>query len=94
MDTLAALAFGGEPALKRFMKEKPKKRSESIVSKKMWSSIITGSLWMFILGFLMLTFSPLQSIFVEGLEGVCTCFHTAFLVGTRGRTRQGASLFP
>lgn len=72
MDTLAALAFGGEPALKRFMKEKPKKRSESIVSKKMWSSIITGSLWMFILGFFMLTFSPLQKIFVEGLEGVNT----------------------
>ncbi|MBP1592519.1 MAG: cation-translocating P-type ATPase, partial [Oscillospiraceae bacterium] len=66
MDTLAALAFGGEPALKRFMKEKPKKRSESIVSKNMWSSIITNSLWMFILGFLMLTFSPLQNIFVDG----------------------------
>ena len=68
MDTLAALAFGGEPALKRFMQEKPKKRSENIVSKKMWSSIITGSLWMFALGFLMLVFTPLQKIFVEGLE--------------------------
>ncbi len=66
MDTLAALAFGGEPALRRYMKEKPKKRSESIVSKKMWSSIITGSLWMFVLGFLMLTLSPLQKIFIEG----------------------------
>lgn len=68
MDTLAALAFGGEPALKRFMQEKPKKRSENIVSKQMWSSIITGSLWMFILGFIMLTFAPLQKIFVEGLD--------------------------
>lgn len=83
MDTLAALAFGGEPALKRFMKEKPKKRSESIVSKKMWSSIITGSLWMFILGFLMLTFSPLQSIFVEGLEGVGTFNPADFSSGDR-----------
>lgn len=72
MDTLAALAFGGEPALKRYMKEKPKKRSESIVSKNMWSSIITGSLWMFILGFLMLTFSPLQKVFVDGLDKVKT----------------------
>lgn len=43
MDTLAALAFGGEPALRRFMKEKPKKREESIVSKSMWSSILVGA---------------------------------------------------
>ncbi len=45
MDTLAALAFGGEPALKRYMKEKPKKREENIVSGYMWSAIITGALW-------------------------------------------------
>lgn len=43
MDTLAALAFGGEPALKRFMNEKPKKRDERIVSPYMWSSILTGA---------------------------------------------------
>lgn len=66
MDTLAALAFGGEPALKRFMKEKPKKRSESIVSKNMWASIITGSLWMVLLGIILLIFTPVQKIFVDG----------------------------
>ena len=43
MDTLAALAFGGEPALKRFMREKPKKRDESIISNPMWSSILVGA---------------------------------------------------
>lgn len=47
MDTLAALAFGGEPALERYMNEAPKKRNEHIVSKNMWSEIITGSLWTF-----------------------------------------------
>ena len=47
MDTLAALAFGGEPALKRFMKELPKKRDEKIVSRQMWGEIITGALWVF-----------------------------------------------
>lgn len=40
MDTLAALAFGGEPPLKRYMKEKPISRKESIVTKNMISSII------------------------------------------------------
>lgn len=54
MDTLAAIAFGGEPALKRFMREKPKHREESIVSKYMWSSILTGSLWVFALSMFML----------------------------------------
>lgn len=43
MDTLAALAFGGEPALRRFMLDKPKKRDESIISKSMWSSIAVGA---------------------------------------------------
>lgn len=61
MDTLAALAFGGEPALKRFMKEKPKKRDENIVSKYMWSEIITGSIWTFALSMLFL-----ESSFVSG----------------------------
>ena len=61
MDTLAALAFGGEPALKRFMKEKPKKRDENIVSKYMWSEIITGSIWTFALSMLFL-----ESSFISG----------------------------
>lgn len=39
MDTLAALAFGGEPPLKRYMKEKPISRKESIVTKNMMVSI-------------------------------------------------------
>ncbi|MDR2952915.1 MAG: calcium-translocating P-type ATPase, PMCA-type [Treponema sp.] len=49
MDTLAAIAFGGEPALKRFMKEAPKRRDEPIVSPMMRGSILTGGLWIFAL---------------------------------------------
>ena len=47
MDTLAAIAFGGEPALRRFMQEKPKKRDEDIVSRQMWTSIGTGGFYTF-----------------------------------------------
>ena len=54
MDTLAALAFGGEPALHRYMAEKPKSRKEPIVNKYMWSEIITGALWIFALSLVML----------------------------------------
>lgn len=54
MDTLAALAFGGEPALDRFMLEKPKRRNEPIISKYMMSEIIVGAGWTFILSLVML----------------------------------------
>jgi len=42
MDTLAALAFGGEPALKAYMKQKPIPRDTAIISPYMWSSILLG----------------------------------------------------
>ena len=40
MDTLAAIAFGSEPALKEYMQEKPVPRRESIVTRKMLVEII------------------------------------------------------
>lgn len=46
MDTLAAMAFGGEPALSHYMLEKPRRRDESILSPDMKRSILTASLWM------------------------------------------------
>lgn len=46
MDTLAALAFGGEPALNKYLAEKPKDRSAPIVSRKMLSTICMGGLYM------------------------------------------------
>lgn len=54
MDTLAALAFGGEPALARYMCEKPKQRTEPIISKNMMSEIIVGAGWTFVLSLAML----------------------------------------
>lgn len=54
MDTLAALAFGGEPPLERFMHEKPKRRNEPIISKYMMSEIAVGAGWTFVLSIAML----------------------------------------
>ena len=45
MDTLAGLAFAGEPPLKDYMREKPKKRDEPIISRGMWGQIILGGLY-------------------------------------------------
>ena len=49
MDTLAAIAFGGEPALEKYLAEAPKDRSAPIVSKKMLSTIILGGAYMTII---------------------------------------------
>ena len=61
MDTLAALAFGGEPALERFMKEMPKRRNEPIISKYMMSEIIVGAGWTFALSLVMLILGSFPS---------------------------------
>jgi magnesium-transporting ATPase (P-type) len=69
MDTLAAIAFGGEPALKRFMQEKPKRRDEPIVSTYMWSAILTGSLLTFALSLVFLLSGFVNNIFRSGENG-------------------------
>lgn len=48
MDTLAAIAFGGEPALKQYMYEPPKRRDEKILDKKAWSGIIVNGMFIFL----------------------------------------------
>ena len=45
MDTLAAIAFGSEPALKEYMKDKPIPRSASIISKDMLVEIIISAIY-------------------------------------------------
>ena len=50
MDTLAALAFGGEPALEKYLLEAPKRRSAPIVSKSMLQSVVLGGLYITAVG--------------------------------------------
>jgi calcium-translocating P-type ATPase len=76
MDTLAALAFGGEPALKRFMKEAPKRRDEDIVSPYMWSSILTGGVWTVILSCVFLFASFITINFPAKIAG--DVLHTGY----------------
>lgn len=45
MDTLAAIAFGSEPALKEYMKEKPIARDASLVTSKMLTQVIVSGLY-------------------------------------------------
>jgi len=92
MDTLAALAFGGEPALRRFMREKPKKRDEDIVSKSMWTSIGVGGLYTFAASLWFLKSQTIHDFFREDkylLTGYFTFFvFTAIFNALNARTEN------
>lgn len=66
MDTLAAMAFGGEPALRRYLQEKPKRRDEDIIDKKMWSAIIVGGLYICVLSMIFFALPQIASAFRTG----------------------------
>ena len=54
MDGLGALALGSEPALRKYMKERPKSRTQSIVSKKMMTQVLFAGTWVTIISFVFL----------------------------------------
>lgn len=62
MDTLAAIAFGSEPALKEYMKDKPIPRTESIVSKPMLIQIIISAVYVTLICLGILFVPAIQSL--------------------------------
>jgi len=79
MDTLAALAFGGEPALRRYMRERPKRRDESIISRYMWTEILTASLWGFALSMFLLLSQTADHFFRDDYNFLLTGYFTFFI---------------
>ena len=63
MDTLAALAFGGEPALDRYMKEAPISRSTPIISRTMWTSILWNGIGIAVYSLFFLTSDAVHDLF-------------------------------
>jgi magnesium-transporting ATPase (P-type) len=81
MDTLAALAFGGEPALRRYMQERPKQRDEPIVSTYMWTNIASSSGYIFIVS-LWFLLSPSVSDFFREDKYLLTGYFAFFVFAT------------
>lgn len=79
MDTLAALAFGGEPALRRYLQEKPKRRDENIVNKYMGSSILTCGIFTVILSLLFFK-SNIFTKYFSTPEELRTGYFTLFII--------------
>jgi len=65
MDTLAAIAFGGEPALEQVMREQPIKRTENIVSKYMATSILSSGIYIAAAAVFFLSFPPIKELFMR-----------------------------
>ncbi len=65
MDSLGAIMLGNEPALEKYMTEKPRRRDESIVSKKMMAQIVTMGAWLTVLSFLYLKLPFFKGLFAN-----------------------------
>ena len=63
MDTLAAIAFGSEPALDEYMKDKPIPRSASIISKEMLIEILIGAMYITFICLGILFVQPIHNLF-------------------------------
>lgn len=78
MDTLAALAFGGEAALQRYMQERPIERTESIITGTMWSSILAGGFFIALMSIGFLTSDGVEQLFMRNGAPSEEVFLTAF----------------
>ncbi|MGL5087128.1 MAG: cation-translocating P-type ATPase [Clostridium sp.] len=79
MDGLGALALGAEPALKKYMEEKPKLRTQKIVSRKMMNQVLVAGAWVTILSFLFLKLPFFVNMF-ETTEMHMTGYFSMFVL--------------
>ncbi len=63
MDTLAAIAFGSEPALQEYMKDKPVPRSESIITREMMTEILISAFYITFICLSILFLAPVRNLF-------------------------------
>jgi calcium-translocating P-type ATPase len=66
MDTLAGLAFAGEAALQRYLREKPPRRDEPLITADMWSSILINGGVIALLSIVFLTSDFTRELFSGG----------------------------
>lgn len=79
MDGLGAIMLGNEPALEEYMQEKPRRRDESIISRKMAIQIGVMGAWLTIISFVYLKV-PFFSSFFANEEQHLTGYFVLFIV--------------
>lgn len=79
MDSLGAIMLGNEPALKKYMTEKPRRRDESIVSKKMMTQIVIMGAWLTLISFVYLKHPFFIGLFADETQHL-TGYFVLFIV--------------
>lgn len=78
MDSCGSLLLGGEPAYVPYLKHKPKRRDESIVSKKMFIQFTIMGVYLLMLGIAWFSIVAIQGLFITELQ-YKTGFFAAFM---------------
>ena len=79
MDGLGAIMPGNEPALEKYMWEKPRRRDESIVNRKMMAQILTMGAWLTIMSFVYLKVPFFANLFENEAQHM-TGYFVLFIV--------------
>ena len=79
MDGLGAIMLGNEPALEKYMREKPRRRDESIISRKMMAQILTMGVWLTFISFVYLKVPFFVNLF-DTTEQHLTGYFVLFIV--------------
>ncbi len=96
MDSLASIMFAGEPALKKYMRMKPRRRDESIISKPMAIQIVIMSLWLTaisILWFMVPFFRAQFATDAQWYTGFFCMFVFSFMVNAFNVRSDGMNVF-
>lgn len=79
MDGLGAIMLGNEPAKEKYMEEAPRRRDESIISKKMMAQILTMGTWLVVISFAFLKL-PFFDQFFDTEEQKLTAYFVLFIL--------------
>lgn len=96
MDGLGAMMLGNEPAKEEYMTEAPRKRDESIVSKKMMGQIRTMGIWLTVVSFIYLKVPFFVNLFAneeQHLTGYFVLFIVAALFNGFNVRDDGFAIF-
>lgn len=79
VDSLGAIMFGKEPALKQYMKERPRRKDENIISKEMFVQILVDAFWIIFVSYCFLKLDVF-SVFFENTSQLNSAYFALFVL--------------
>lgn len=79
VDSLGAIMFGKEPALKQYMQENPRRKDENIISKEMFVQILVDACWIIFVSYCFLKLH-IFSVFFENNSQLNSAYFALFVL--------------